>query len=130
MEVKEPTDVAAESEEESEESEESEEESDSEENDDDSDSEEESDDEESKSETVWERIQVGFLNLNYQTKIERITNIYDNLASDIKIFWWYVIFLFSEKACESRSQPQHGQLAISCYLCTRACGHRENKDFR
>lgn len=57
VEVKEPTDVAAESEEESEESEESEEESDSEENDDDSDSEEESDDEESKTETVWERIQ-------------------------------------------------------------------------
>lgn len=85
VEVKEPTDVAAESEEESEESEESEEESDSEENDDDSDSEEESDDEESKTETVWERIQVGFLNLNYQRKIERITNIY-NLASDIKIF--------------------------------------------
>ena len=86
MEVKEPIDVAAESEEESEESEESEEESDSEENDDDSDSEEESDDEESKTETVWERIQVGFLYLNYQRKIERITNIYDNLASDIKTF--------------------------------------------
>ena len=97
MEVKEPTDVAAESEEESEESEESEEESDSEENDDDSDSEEESDDEESKTETVWERIQVGFLYLDYQRKIERITNIYDNLASDIKTFLWYVIFFVFRK---------------------------------